>query len=361
MNKRIDSIDGWRIIAALGVLYAHTWADRKLPSLKVGSIDLMQVFSLWGSGVHLFFVISGFCFFLVLSKQKEYNFTTALQFWKKRWLRIAPAFYVACIIYAFAHYALYPNLSYRLFFNFIFLQNHIPNAEIQAIYWSLAVEWHFYLLLPLVFLLINRIGIMRTVGIMFLIHLALNLLHYKGLLMPGDSWQYTIFCNFGHFGWGILMAYCFSNQLFTKLFSQWWSLLFGLIVAYVGKLFSFTGFVARMHSAGFIFQSIGPLVMTLGFAWMVFSCLENSYFSRIFGNRYLAGAGRISYSFYLWHNFILEIILNSFGSYLPDNATGVFLTILLVLVVLLPVSFLSYKWLESFYFRRQLRGKIARG
>ncbi|MDO6434138.1 acyltransferase [Flavitalea sp. BT771] len=362
MNKRIGSIDGWRIIAAMGVLYAHTWSAFNTPAFKVGGIDVMQILNLWGSGVHLFFVISGFCFYLVLSKQETYNFQTAIAFWKKRWLRIAPAFYVACTIFALAHYAWFPhNLPYRLFFNFIFLQNHIPNAEIEGIFWSLAVEWHFYLLLPLIFVQINRIGILRTVGLLFGIHLFLNLLHYKGIFMPGDAWWYTIFCNIGHFGWGILMGYFFATQKKVPFFSNWWSIFAGFVIAYTGKLFFYSGFVARMHSAGFIFQSIGPLLMTMGFACMIYSCLENNTLSRIWGNRYFAGLGRISYSFYLWHNFMLEIIFTHFGKYMPQNAAGVFLTILLVLVVLIPVSFISYKLFESFYFRRQLNLGARRG
>ena len=121
MNKRIESIDGWRAVAALGVLYTHVWATLSFPVLNVGGVDVFRLLNLWGNGVQLFFVISGFCFYLVLEKQQQYDFKTAFAFWKKRWLRIAPAFYTACIVLAFVHgTGSISDLLYKLFFNFIF-------------------------------------------------------------------------------------------------------------------------------------------------------------------------------------------------------------------------------------------------
>ena len=359
MKQRIASVDGWRIIAAMGVLYAHSWTIMNHPSLHVAGIDIMQVLNLWGYGVHLFFVISGFCFFLVLSKQPTYDLRTAVGFWKKRWLRIAPAFYVAAIVYAIARYSTFPpgTVGYRLFFNFIFLQNLGPNYGIEAIFWSLAVEWHFYLLLPFIFLLIRRIGVVGVVISILAIQVVLNLLHYKGLLKPGDDWNYTIFCNIGVFAWGILLAYLYTNRLGGAFFSKPLSVMVGLAFAYLGKFLFYSGFVTKMGSLGFVFQTIGPLVMTLGFASMIFSCLESKTLSTIWGNKIFSALGRVSYSFYLWHAFLLELIYQFFGHYLPQTGAGVFLLMGIVLCVLLPVSFLSYRLFESFYFNRQTSAK----
>jgi peptidoglycan/LPS O-acetylase OafA/YrhL len=360
MKERIGSIDGWRMVAAMGVLYAHTWALLNFPALTIGGFNLMQFLDLWGNGVHLFFVISGFCFYLVLSRQNTYDLAAAMGFWKKRWLRIAPAFYVACTIYAFAHYSDFaPNIGWRLFCNYIFLQNTVPNTIIEAIFWSLAVEWHFYLLLPFIFLLIKRIGVVGVVVALIAVQMVLNLFHYKGLLMPGDGWYYTIFCNIGHFAWGILMAYLFTNRLGTVFFSKPVSVLAGFTIAYLGKALFFSSFVAKMGALGFVFKTIGPLVMSLGFAGMILSCLENKTLSAIMGNKYFSMLGRVSYSFYLWHFYMLEIVWQLCHSLIPRTAGGVGMVMLLVLCVLIPVSFISYRWFESFYFRFQAKEKLA--
>lgn len=360
MQQRIGSIDGWRMIAAMGVLYTHTWTTLGNPPLNIAGFNLMQFFNLWGAGVHLFFVISGFCFFLVLSKKPTLDLRAAGEFWKKRWLRIAPAFYVACTVYAFGHYSWFSgNIGYRLFFNFIFLQNMVPNAMINAIYWSLAVEWHFYLLLPLVFLFIRKWGVIGVVTLILAVHLTLNLLHYKGLLMPGDGWYYTIFGNIGHFAWGILLAYLFSKRIGAVFFSKAVSILAGFVIAYAGKMFFFSVVVAKAGRAGFIFQTIGPLIMTLGFACMIYSCLENQTLSAIWGNRVFSTLGRISYSFYLWHVYVLEIMYNLLKDVIPRTGPGVFTLMLISLCIIIPVSFISYRLFESFYFRSQPGAKLA--
>jgi peptidoglycan/LPS O-acetylase OafA/YrhL len=360
MNRRIDSIDGWRIIAAVGVLYGHTWGFYNNLDWMVGGVNIMRALYLWGYGVHLFYVISGFCFYLILYKQETFTFRTAVAFWKKRWLRLAPAFYVACIVYALYNYTeIAWNLPYRLLCNFLFIQNYMPNAKIGGLFWSLAVEAHFYLLLPLIFWGIRKVGVLRTVGFILGFHVLLNLLYYKlyykGIDFRVDEWWYTTGANIGHFAWGILVGYLYSTSRRLKFFSRWWSIFAGLVLAYIGRTFIYSRFLAVTGSAAWVFQGIGPLLMTMGFACMIYSSLENETLSRIWGNRYLAGLGRVSYSFYLWHSLILSVVFISCWRYLPMNAGGVFLMLLLLLAILIPVSFLSYRLFESFYFRRQLQ------
>lgn len=62
---RINAIDGLRTIAVLGVLWAHLWAFMNAPSLMLAGIDVARLLSFGGTGVDLFFVISGFCMFLM--------------------------------------------------------------------------------------------------------------------------------------------------------------------------------------------------------------------------------------------------------------------------------------------------------
>jgi peptidoglycan/LPS O-acetylase OafA/YrhL len=355
MNKRIDVIDGWRTIAALGVLYGHVLGTLNIPSVQ--NIDIIRVLNLWGNGVQLFFVISGFCFFLVLDKQKDYSFAASLSFWKKRWLRIAPAFYTACLVYAYINYDGIKTHAFKaLAANFLFIQTYVPGTEISAHFWSLSVEWLFYLSLPLIFYFIRRKGYVIVIAAMFAIGLLLNLLHYKWGLYNGFDWYYTFFANFEHFACGLLVGYLFkTGKLSLGIFNKVYGIIIGFVIAYIGKIFFYSFFVKRMGRWGFVFESIGPLVMTLGFAWMILVSLRNDLVFKLIGNKLFTFIGRISYSFYLWHVLLLGCIYSCTINLFPQNGLGILCLFTTTAVVLLPISYLSYKLLEEFYFKRSVK------
>jgi peptidoglycan/LPS O-acetylase OafA/YrhL len=62
--------------------------------------------------------------------------------------------------------------------------------------------------------------------------------------------------------------------------------------------------------------------------------------------------GRISYSFYLWHVLLLTYIHYYTINLFPQNGMGIFCLFTTTTVVLLPISYLSYKLLEEFYFKK---------
>src|SRR5258708_18228201 len=97
---RIKALDGFRAIAVLGVLWAHIWMFFVNPSFKILNVDVAALMSFWGIGVDLFFVISGFCMYLMyMSQTNGFSWRNYLEYIKRRWLRIAPAFYAAIAVY----------------------------------------------------------------------------------------------------------------------------------------------------------------------------------------------------------------------------------------------------------------------
>lgn len=354
MSRRISCIDGWRAIAALGVLFTHTLGILNHPPLYLGSIDLFLVLNIWGNGVHLFFIISGFCFLLVMSKNNDYSLKALLGFWKKRWLRIAPAFYVACVVYGLHRYGSFSReLLLSLFANFIFLQTYIPGTGIAALFWSLSVEWLFYIMLPPIFILIKSFGYIPIIVGMLIVGFLLNLVHYCGYIYAGDfGWYYTIFANFEHFGWGMLLGFIFKQEFLSRSFlSGITGFFFGLLVSYIGKILFYSAFVKYMGKWGFIFESAGPLIMTLGFSIMILSSLRNSLINKIFSNGVLVFLGRISYSFYLWHMLVLELCFQYFRQYIPMSPFGIVTLLIITIIFLIPISYISYNLIESFYFK----------
>jgi len=150
----IPSLDGIRAIAFLIVFLSHA---------GVGGIP-------GGLGVTVFFFLSGYLITTMLRREYERsNKIDFKKFYMRRVLRIWPPFYIVlllalgasflCGIYSefngqhlsafasqFFHYSNYYNIDY----------GNQSMALGTEVYWSLAVEEHFYLLFPLLYVLLRR-------------------------------------------------------------------------------------------------------------------------------------------------------------------------------------------------------------
>ena len=149
----IPSLDGLRAISIGLVFAAHAGFD-----ITPG-----------GFGVTVFFVLSGFLITTLLRMEHDRSSTVSLAgFYRRRAFRILPAFYAVLIVAAVLTVVAglgsgkldrLPLLSQALhYFNYFTVFYHGPQEAINGtgIYWSLAIEEHFYLGLPLLFLVMNR-------------------------------------------------------------------------------------------------------------------------------------------------------------------------------------------------------------
>lgn len=151
----IPTLDGWRALAIVWVIYAHYGRS---------SGPLSHRLQLWGDhGVELFFALSGFLICTLLLREEERTGTLSLKsFYTRRLFRIQP-----------------PILAYLAFIAVLTLLHVIPpywkgmvaallmvrNIWPQPVghvywytshFWSLSVEEHFYLFLPGFLLLVRR-------------------------------------------------------------------------------------------------------------------------------------------------------------------------------------------------------------
>jgi peptidoglycan/LPS O-acetylase OafA/YrhL len=194
MNKRsellsyIPSLDGIRALSVLAVIVYHA---NKL-WLPGGFL-----------GVEVFFVISGYLITLLLLAESEKNGTVSLkQFWLRRARRLLPALWVvvlgvvvfaalfqreilgtlrgdviAALFYGFNWFQVWVGTSYFTSFEFVPLR-HL---------WSLAVEEQFYLIWPVVMLVVAKFGKRRLpiVSAVFVL-IAVALAVYTGVVyQPG--------------------------------------------------------------------------------------------------------------------------------------------------------------------------------
>lgn len=361
-RNRIAPVDGLRAIAAVGVLWAHVWAFTGNPQLRLGMvgpvvIDLNRLLAILGTGVDLFFVISGFCMYLMYARrQSRFSWCAYAYFVKRRWLRIAPAFYVAAIAAAVGHFVAgraFPwlDLASHLSFTSILLPGM---GGLSAPFWSLATEWHFYLILPLFIWASGRLGFWPTAAMAISSSIA-----YRAWIFPDPpnlelDWYAQLPARLVEFTWGICVARLYvDGTRLPRILSGCTGFLIGLTVAYLGRLLAVTEVVRSSAAAGPLLRMASEPVLTLGFAVILWNLVSsNSVFRRSLSHAIPQSIGRWSYSLYLWHwwpsVWICGLIVAAFGK----SVTTQYLAFAAALAVIVPLAWLSYRLLEAPYFEQ---------
>ena len=150
----IPSLDGVRAFAFLLVFLSHAGVEA-IPG---------------GLGVSVFFFLSGYLITTLLRREHDrFGRIDLKKFYMRRVLRIWPAFYlvlflaiVTSVLVGFysqftdEHYHALISLlfHYSNYFNIEFTNRSMPLGT--EVYWSLAVEEHFYLVFPFIYILLRK-------------------------------------------------------------------------------------------------------------------------------------------------------------------------------------------------------------
>jgi peptidoglycan/LPS O-acetylase OafA/YrhL len=137
-TMRLNRLDVLRAVAVFMVLGRHVYVSGYL--MRTG----------W-MGVDLFFVLSGYLVTgLLLAEQRKLGAMRPVRFWLRRGFKIYPPFYALVIASAIFRFhqegSVWPEA--------LFVQNYAHGWWHHT--WSLAVEEHFYLLLPIALWLLAR-------------------------------------------------------------------------------------------------------------------------------------------------------------------------------------------------------------
>ena len=157
LSKRIFGLDIVRAMAISLVVISHISFLVYPNSLSEG---ITAIRGMGAIGVDIFFVLSGFLIGGILlnnleNKKRTFNFL--FNFWKRRWLRTLPNYFVVLILNIILIVILTGGLSINVGNYILFLQNMwSPHPDFFTEAWSLSVEEYAYLLLPaVIYLLIN--------------------------------------------------------------------------------------------------------------------------------------------------------------------------------------------------------------
>lgn len=134
MKQRFDVLDGWRGISILLVLAGHL--------LPLGPAALQMNHTIAGTGMVLFFILSGFLITNLLLRDQHIG-----HFLIRRFMRIIPLAWLALIITLFFAQA----NQHQWFSNLFFYANWPPMGLLEETshFWSLCVEIQFYIAIAL--------------------------------------------------------------------------------------------------------------------------------------------------------------------------------------------------------------------
>lgn len=320
------SLDGLRAVAALTVAAYHA----KMPSMPGGFL-----------GVDLFFVLSGYLITRLLIDEYRSSATVDLRgFMARRLRRLYPA-----LLLLMAGYLVVAPLV----FSDVPFVRHLVDAAWTLLYmgnyssvfdqfpailghvWSLAVEVQFYVLWPLLFLLVARLPRPLILLVMVMLYLAATGWRW-GRFEFSDPW--LIYTGTDTRCSGLILG-CLLAYLRPQLHG-YWSLVGILALALAVNFFSWPWEItARI---GFPVAEWGAaLLIAAPPAWL--------------GAPVLVWLGRLSYGFYLWHYLIMRV-LQEWGWH--------WLAVLVVGVVLgLIGASLSYYFVERRFHTSRMRRSVV--
>jgi peptidoglycan/LPS O-acetylase OafA/YrhL len=331
----LPSLDGIRAIAAVMVFASHAGLGHIIPG---------------GFGVTVFFFLSGYLITTLM--RREFEQTGGLDFkafYLRRAYRILPPLYVVLglivvvnAIIGFDHPISLANLASLIlqYSNYYLLAvGHDDILPSSGSFWSLAVEEHFYLVFPLVFLLTSRhwsrAGVARFFIATCLLVLAWRYLLILGMGAPGERTYLATDTRIDSMLFGCIMGVWMNPALDADPFRHTWQKLCALAIG-LGLLLS--TFVIRdemfRSTLRYTVQGIGlfPLFwLAVRHAdWLIFRPL-NTATARLLG--------ALSYSFYLNHLLWLGVGFRIFGG-------GGVASSLFGLVLTMICSYIVYKMVE---------------
>lgn len=356
----IPALDGVRALAALLVLLFHVWSDvpgYAGPTQHPASLPLFY----GKTGVNLFFVLSGFLLFQpyaqwILGLRAR---PSVLAFYKRRALRVGPAYWVSLVLLAFTvpfSLATVGDFALHIFF----LANVSWNTmyTFNGVFWTMAIEVQFYATLPLIawgmYALSRRVrpGIAIAVGLATLLCISLAAVGIEmtgrltltpfvnSFLISFASLPYWIIV-FG-FGIGCASFYTYATKIAKFSAEQ------RRVLRRVSTVTFFGGIALALASAFPTPLQHSPVLdQTFGLAYaglLLGVLLGPTLCRRLFESRPMRFVGLISYSFYIWHK-VVEVAAAHVVRGLPFFQQEVAL-FALTLAGTLVVAYVSYQFVE---------------
>ena len=352
-SRYLPSIDSLRALAVLAVIIYHVDVNY----LPGGFL-----------GVDLFFVLSGYLISsLIIKEYRKTGSINLYNFYLKRARRLLPAVYfmitVGIILMVMFNEVLLKKSHLDAIFGYIYSSNwwyifhkldYFDSFGSQSPFkhlWSLAIEEQFYMIFPLLFLLINskkkgkdgtyklsKSFLYIVLGLIFvslITHILLfDINNISRIYFGTDTRAFSLLV-------GVVGAILYPmDKLNTKITPQ------ENIVYSVVSLISITTLITIMIYTSeyntWLYRGGFLLVAILGIIIIISSGKQHTIMAKLLSFKPVVFIGKISYSLYLWHFPILVLTtpVSEIGN--PNN----FYVILRVILTFI-VAIISYVFVET--------------
>ncbi|WP_251140716.1 acyltransferase [Rhodoferax sp. U11-2br] len=353
--NRDAELDGLRGLA-VGMVLA--WHFIGIPAWSTDgwlAHAIFRVFLIGGAGVDLFFVLSGFLITRIIISRTKSGSSFLIAFYARRALRILPPYLLlVCAFWVVVWCGVRNNVvndqvplwRFLTFTQNFWMAEHASyGPDGISVTWSVAIEEQYYLFFPLFAILLPRKRLPA-----FLICMAFASVVWRAhvfVLDPSNDFPPNVAtpARLDGLAMGGLIACAFQNSNLTKwLHVHKAGLQFAMFVS-LAALF----FVHR--DSGVQMAFFGHTLLSICFALVVTNILLNlgskSLFMCWMRSAQLRYLGRISYSLYLFHPFVLATTfrLTGLSKTLSDWPQVVVLATCLVFSIFL--CDLLFRWLES--------------
>jgi peptidoglycan/LPS O-acetylase OafA/YrhL len=329
IHQKLYGLDHLRALAIVFVFLFHYFI------LSGGQPEWLPDFAKFGwTGVDLFFVLSGFLIssqlFAQIKRGQKISFK---KFFLKRFFRIVPAYlFIVGVYFCFPFFR--EKESLPPFWKFItFTQNLGLNLKDFGTFshaWSLCVEEHFYLLLPLILILFQFTNLLKRsywlLIALLLFGFAIRIYSYNQFYLPkiedGNGWLY----------WYKYIYYPTYNRLDGLLVGisiasvhQFLPAIWDKITKY-GNLFIVLSF-AVLTSAYFLCYNqmtfnasvFGFSLIAIGYGFMVIGAVSSTSFLYKWNSKVTTLIATLSYSVYLTHKGVIHMTHQLLFHYEFDN------------------------------------------
>ena len=348
MNKeqhKLYGLDHLRALAILLVLGFHYQLG------YFGSPDWTKAFNQFGwTGVDLFFVLSGFLIASQLFAQmKKGKHISLEEFFLKRFFRIIPIYFVVVGIYF-----LFPFFRERealppLWKFLTFTQNFgldIKNFGTFSHAWSLCVEEHFYLFLPLVLIFLQSARLFKKgywlLILLFVAGFATRLYswHVGYLSTIGSesslaSWtQFVYYPTYNRLdgllvGVSIAVVYQYLPKAWEKIST------YGNHLILVGLVLLAIAYFFCSDLSSYATSIVGFPFISIGYGFLVMGAVCPTSFLYKWNSTITTLIATLSYGMYLSHKGIIHMVQEIFSNWGIDKNGNLMFLICIVFCILI--------------------------
>jgi len=374
------ALDGMRALAALIVVAYHceVWHSVGRRDLS-GPIPawLHTIFHNFWLGVDIFFVLSGFLIGRILLAQLQRRALSFSGFYLRRSFRIFPAYYIILTLSVLL-FARMPSLrrvyeatpwetiALRSWANYLYISNYtygiaIPNALGWG--WSLCIEEHFYLFLPLflatLFRYVKSDWRLRIMMAITLLPLTFRLASVwkspEAITIERVYADTHTHCDGLLFGVVIAYLHVFHSEWLTALAGRLGHALWLVAFCCFGAVLEWGG---GLHKPGLFPVALQFSVLALGSGLLLVNGLYGAnWCARLLAHPAWYPFARLSYGIYLVHIFVVLEMVNWWPQ---DRQVTLPLSLLSLSGYILTATLVSVFWAAVLFFTVE-RPMLERG